>query len=95
MTSILFQGSIETNKAILIKVLYPNSTGKKIDVMLPDRSVMNFEPQDTIRLLLTRKYTSDGIKKSISDSNLIIVDRLRGEMSNRTETYAKAVTLTR
>lgn len=85
LNSILFQGSIETNKAILIKVLYPNSTGKKIDVMLPDRSVMNFEPQDTIRLLLTRKYTSDGIKKSISDSNLIIVDRLHTPFEVRSQ----------
>jgi hypothetical protein len=85
LNSILFQGSIETNKAILIKVLYPNSTGKKIDVMLPDRSVMNFEPQDTIRLLLTRKYTSDGIKKSISDSNLIIVDRLHTPFEARSQ----------
>ncbi|MEH2153372.1 L-histidine N(alpha)-methyltransferase [Nostoc sp.] len=76
LNSVLFDGSIEAARGILIKILYRNLTGKKIEVVLPDRSVMNFEDQDTIRLLLTRKYTSNGIDKTISDSNLVLVDRL-------------------
>ncbi|MEH2110637.1 L-histidine N(alpha)-methyltransferase [Nostoc sp.] len=76
LNSVLFDGSIEATRGILIKILYRNLTGNKIEVVLPDRSVMNFEDQDTIRLLLTRKYTSNGIDKTISDSNLVLVDRL-------------------
>ncbi|GAA6621643.1 L-histidine N(alpha)-methyltransferase [Scytonema sp. NUACC26] len=76
LNSVSFEGYVETDRAILIKILYRNLTGKKIDVMLPDRSVINFEDRDTIRLYLTRKYTSSGIHKCISDSNLIVVDSI-------------------
>jgi L-histidine Nalpha-methyltransferase len=76
LNSVFFEDSIETDKAILIKILYRNLTGNNIQVTLPDRSVMNFEDQDTIGLLLTRKYTSTGIHKIISDSKLVLVDSL-------------------
>jgi hypothetical protein len=76
LNSVFFEGSIEGDKAILIKILYRNLTGNKIFVTLPDRSIMDFEDKDTIRLLLTRKYSSHSIKKSISDSNLFLVDSL-------------------
>ncbi|MBW4632153.1 MAG: L-histidine N(alpha)-methyltransferase [Iphinoe sp. HA4291-MV1] len=83
LNSIFFEGFIETDKAILIKILYRNLTGNKIQVTLPDRSVMDFEDQDTIRLYLTRKYTSTGINKSISDSNLVLVDSLHIKLEPR------------
>ncbi len=76
LESVSFEGYIEVDRAIGIKILYRNLTGSKIDVMLPDRSVINFEDQDTILLLLTRKYTLNGINKIISDNNLRILDRL-------------------
>ncbi|BAZ25447.1 histidine N-alpha-methyltransferase [Kalymmatonema gypsitolerans NIES-4073] len=83
LNSVFFEGSIEADKAILIKILYRNLTGNKIQVVLPDRSVMNFEDQDTIRLYLTRKYTSAGIEKIISDSNLALVDSLHISLEPR------------
>ncbi|MGF1933681.1 MAG: L-histidine N(alpha)-methyltransferase [Nostoc sp. ChiQUE02] len=83
LNSVFFDGSIETDRGILIKILYRNLTGNKIEVVLPDRSVMNFEDQDTIRLLLTRKYTSNGIDKTISDSKLVLVDRLHTVLEPR------------
>lgn len=83
LNSVFFEALIEADKAILIKILYRNLTGNKIQVMLPDRSFMDFEDQDTIRLLLTRKYAELGIKKSISDSNLVLVDRLHTELAPR------------
>lgn len=83
MNSVFFDGSIEADRGILIKFFYRNLTGNKIEVMLPDRSVMNFEDQDTIRLLLTRKYTSNGIDKTISDSNLVLVNRLHTVLEPR------------
>lgn len=76
LNSVFFEGSIEADRAILLKILYRNLTGNTIEVMLPDRSVMNFEPQDTIRLLLTRKYTESGVKKLIEDSQLVLVDNI-------------------
>ncbi|MEH2267396.1 MAG: L-histidine N(alpha)-methyltransferase [Nostoc sp.] len=83
LNSVFFDGSIEADRGILIKILYRNLTGNKIEVVLPDRSVMNFEDQDTIRLLLTRKYTSNGIDQTISDSNLVLVDRLHTVLEPR------------
>lgn len=83
LNSVFFDGSIETDRGILIKILYRNLTGNKIEVVLPDLSVMNFEDQDTIRLLLTRKYTSNGIDKAISDSKLVLVDRLHTVLEPR------------
>ncbi|MGH2414139.1 MAG: L-histidine N(alpha)-methyltransferase [Microcystaceae cyanobacterium] len=83
LNNVFFEGSIEADKAILIKILYRNLTGNKIQVMLPDRSSMAFEDQDTIRLYLTRKYTSTGINKIISDSNLVLVDNLHIKLEPR------------
>jgi L-histidine Nalpha-methyltransferase len=83
LNSVFFDGSLETDRGILIKILYRNLTGNKIEVVLPDRSVMNFEDQDTIRLLLTRKYTSNGIDQTISDSNLVLVDKLHTVLEPR------------
>lgn len=83
LKSVSFEGYIETDRAIGIKILYRNLTGNKIDVMLPDRSVINFEDQDTIRLLLTRKYTSTGINRIISDSNLMLIDSLHTTLESR------------
>ncbi|NMG09522.1 hypothetical protein DP117_22620 [Brasilonema sp. UFV-L1] len=90
LNSVFFEASIEVDKAILIKILYRNLTENKIQVMLPDRSVMDFENQDTIRLYLTRKYTSTGIQKIISDSNLLLVDSLHIKIDG-SETLAKIV----
>ena len=83
LNSVFFEGIVEVDRGILIKILYRNLTGNKIEVTLPDRSVMNFEDQDTIRLYLTRKYTSNGIEKTISDCNLVLVDRLHTVLEPR------------
>ena len=83
LNSVFFEGIVEADRGILIKILYRNLTGNKIEVTLPDRSVMNFEDQDTIRLYLTRKYTSNGIEKTILDCNLVLVDRLHTVLEPR------------
>lgn len=83
LNSVFFEGEVESDKALLVKVLYRNLTGNNINVMLPDRSLINFEPEDTIRLLLTRKYVAAGITKIISDSNLLLVDNLHTTLEPR------------
>ncbi|HBE34044.1 MAG TPA: hypothetical protein DDW76_37515 [Cyanobacteria bacterium UBA11369] len=80
--NLIFQSSVEDNKAILIKVIYQNSTKETIRVMLPDWSYTDFLSNDTIRLLLTRKYTCTGIEKIISESGLAIVDRKNTSFEN-------------
>lgn len=60
-----YEASIEEDKALLIKVLYRNTTKETVTVMLPDRENVDFEPGDTIRLFTTRKYTLAGIRRVI------------------------------
>jgi L-histidine Nalpha-methyltransferase len=67
--SVEYEGSIEEDKALLVKILYRNTTGETVQIMLPDREYVEFEPEDTIRLLTTRKYTLDGIEKVIASVN--------------------------
>ncbi|MEM7727316.1 MAG: L-histidine N(alpha)-methyltransferase [Cyanobacteria bacterium P01_A01_bin.45] len=77
LNSVFFESSLEKpDKAILLKALYRNITGKSDKVMLLDRSTINFPDRDTIRLLLTRKYTHAGIDKVVSESKLSIIDRI-------------------
>lgn len=80
--NLIFRPSVEENKAILIKVIYQNLTQETLRVMLPDWSYTDFLIDDTIRLFLTRKYTSTGIEKMISESGLAIIDRKTTNFEN-------------
>jgi uncharacterized SAM-dependent methyltransferase len=55
-----FLGLIDAERSIQVKVLYQNK-GACTKIVLPDRSEIDFPIDDTIRLYLTRKYTSHGI----------------------------------
>lgn len=66
---ISFHGSIDTERAIQIKVLYQNK-GASTRIVLPDRSEIEFPSEDTIRLYLTRKYTSRGIEALLDTCGL-------------------------
>jgi uncharacterized SAM-dependent methyltransferase len=80
--NLIFRPSVEENKAILIKVIYQNLTKETLRVMLPDWSYTDFLNTDTIRLFLTRKYTSTGIEKMILESGLAIIDRKTSNFEN-------------
>jgi L-histidine N-alpha-methyltransferase len=62
-----FVGLIEPDRAIQIKALYHNRTGSSTNIMLPDRSEIDFPVEDTIRLYLTRKYTNHGINALVDE----------------------------
>jgi L-histidine N-alpha-methyltransferase len=66
-----FDGSIDGDKAIQIKVLYQNKTGSSKKILLPDRSEIDFPVEDTIRLYLTRKYTSHGIEALLNECGFL------------------------
>jgi uncharacterized SAM-dependent methyltransferase len=61
MDSVLYRGSIEGDRALLVKVIYQNRTGADLRFMLPDRTKVAFPDRDTIRLLLSRKYARQGL----------------------------------
>jgi hypothetical protein len=64
--SVLFEGSIEGDRALLIKAIYRNQTGRNITLTLPDGSRTAFPAMDTIRLSVTRKYAQEAIPKLIT-----------------------------
>ena len=74
-----FIGVEEQDRAIRIKALYYNKAGSTVKITLPDRSKVDFPVEDTIRLLLTRKYTSKGIQDLISASGLSLLSEERSE----------------
>jgi uncharacterized SAM-dependent methyltransferase len=76
LDSVSFVGSVETERAILIKTIYRNQTGDRIVVTLPDRGKMSFAAGDTIRLSTMRKYTSTGIDSLVRDAGFESVVRL-------------------
>ena len=61
MDSVLYRGSVEGDRALLVKVIYQNRTGADLRFMLPDRTKVAFPDRDTIRLLLSRKYSRRGL----------------------------------
>lgn len=70
MDSVLFEGSVEEGRALLIKVIYRNTTEQEIRITLPDRTDVSFPAHDTIRLYLSRKYTQDGLDRLFNECNL-------------------------
>ena len=68
MDSVLFHGSVTDRGALLVKVIYANRSGGTIRFTLPDRATVPFPDNDTIRLLLTRKYARDGLDALLTDS---------------------------
>jgi len=58
---------IETERAICLKVLYTSSTADE-RFTLPNQSRVRFPKDDTIRILLTRKYTRSGISRLHKDA---------------------------
>jgi L-histidine Nalpha-methyltransferase len=75
MEDVLFQGGIEEGRALQIKILYQNRTGKEIRVTLPDRTTVPFPQQDTIRLYMSRKYVESYLEALPVDSGICVLDR--------------------
>ncbi|WP_419993090.1 L-histidine N(alpha)-methyltransferase [Streptomyces boninensis] len=68
MDHVSFTPSVEDDRSVLVKVTYQNRTGEQLRLTLPDRSSVEFPDQDTIRLLITRKYARGGLAKMVADA---------------------------
>ncbi|MFH8371097.1 L-histidine N(alpha)-methyltransferase [Streptomyces sp. NPDC018031] len=71
MNSLSCEGSVEDDRALLVKVVYRNRTGGELTLTLPDRSSVPFPDQDTIRLYLSRKYTQQGLEKMLTEAEVV------------------------
>jgi L-histidine N-alpha-methyltransferase len=70
MESVLFQGGIEGERALLAKVIYQNRTGQDIRITLPGRDHVSFSQQDTILLGVSRKYVRDHLESLLAESGV-------------------------
>lgn len=73
MDSVLFEGSVEGQRALLVKVIYKNQLGRDIRLMLPGRDDVSFSQHDTIRLGVSRKYLRNQLESLLLESNLRIL----------------------
>jgi hypothetical protein len=70
--ALVFHGTMEPERSLLVKVMYQNQTGQPIRfTLLPNRMSEWLPVRDTIRLYLTRKYVTAGLKAILSDCNLV------------------------
>jgi L-histidine N-alpha-methyltransferase len=74
MDNILFQGGVEGERALLIKVVYQNRIGRDIRITLPDRTDVSFPQLDTIRLCVSRKYMRDRLGSLLVESGVHALD---------------------
>lgn len=73
MDNVSFEGSIEGDDALLIKVIYRNNSDEVIRFALPDQSLVTFKPKDTIRLHMMRKFLRDTLPGLLRSCALDIV----------------------
>ena len=70
MDSVLFQGSVEEERALLVKIIYQNRTGREIRLTLPDRTNVSFPQEDTVRLCISRKYAQHHLDSLLAESGV-------------------------
>jgi uncharacterized SAM-dependent methyltransferase len=73
LDNVFFTGQVDQRRALLVKAIYRNRTDETIRVTLPGRMWVGFEPRETIRLHMTRKYWRSALPELISSAGL---DRL-------------------
>jgi L-histidine Nalpha-methyltransferase len=73
--TVSFIGLPEEERAILVKAIYRNDTGRPMPMKLPDNTTIEFLPDDTIRLLVSRKYTGSGLSDMLASAGLECVSR--------------------
>ena len=71
--SVLFQGNVEAERALLVKVIYQNKTRRDIRITLPDRTSISFPRRDTILLVVIRKYVRDHLESLLTESGVHVL----------------------
>lgn len=69
-----FRGEVESDDALLVKIVWKNNTGKPIVMGLPDHTEVVLDEEDTILLYTTRKFSTERLKKLTEACDLIPVE---------------------
>ncbi|MEV0289206.1 L-histidine N(alpha)-methyltransferase [Kribbella sp. NPDC050820] len=78
-----FRGEVETDDALLVKIVWQNNSGAPIVMGLPDHTDVVLEPEDTILLYITRKYSTDRLKKLTAACGLTPVEHAHSGFRTR------------
>jgi uncharacterized SAM-dependent methyltransferase len=70
--SVEYVGRVEGVRALRVTMTYRNRTGRDIPITLPDRACVRFAPNDTIRLALSRRYSTAGIVSMLAGAGLTV-----------------------
>lgn len=70
MDSLLFRGRVEDERALLMKIIYQNKTGRDIRMTLPNRTDVPFPRKDTIHLCISRKYAQHYLDSLLAESGV-------------------------
>jgi len=71
-----FRGEVETNDALLVKIVWQNNTDEPIVMGLPDHTEVVLDPEDTILLYTTRKFSTERLKKLTAECGLTPVEHV-------------------
>jgi uncharacterized SAM-dependent methyltransferase len=70
MDNLLFEGRVESDRALLMNIIYQNKTGRDIRMTLPDRTSVRFPNEDTIHLCISRKYAEHYLDSLLDKSGV-------------------------
>lgn len=68
-----FRGSVESENALFIKMFFKNESDKDLQFRLPKGELVEFPRNDTIRLLISRKYSKQGINEIVRQAGFQIL----------------------
>ena len=83
MEDVAFEGHVDSDRSIAIRVLYRNRSGGDLKMMLPDRTEIPFPAGDTIRLYVTRKYERGALDTALDSIGLSVEAAGHSPMSSR------------
>jgi L-histidine Nalpha-methyltransferase len=70
--TVQFLPSVEPRRALVLKVVFTNTSEEQKKVILANGGVFDFPPGDTIRLELTRKYSPKAVDNLVSKAGLSV-----------------------
>jgi uncharacterized SAM-dependent methyltransferase len=71
--SLHFEGTVEPEKALFVKMFFRNNSGKNLRFRLPEGEEVEFLKDDTIRLYVSRKYLRRGLHTMLKEAGLEVV----------------------
>ncbi|WP_328334185.1 L-histidine N(alpha)-methyltransferase [Kribbella sp. NBC_00382] len=69
-----YRGEVETNDALLVKIVWQNNTSESMTMGLPDHTEVTLKPNDTILLYTTRKFSTERLKKLTAECGLTAIE---------------------